>query len=623
MATAIEEDKRAKRTGPAGFTPGVDVSAPLNLTPPGTMRPDAPKPVATQPAPQFVRTNAGPMLQPPPAPAPVVPQAPNLEQQQLANQTAMYVQGAQAAAAQRPAPVAAGMNPAVGASIAAAVDNPQPSLNATIDTSPRLFNPANARPMAQAAQSAPVAPVVTPPVQPAAVAAPAGPVRAGDLGWRTAAVRDGAFQDATAAWNRGEVAQAAGTAVRGVATAIPTSLYEAGEAALSPVIGGARGFVRGLFGGEEAAPAAAQAPAAPPAAAPAPRVAAAPAPVPAAPTAATATKPANNTPVAAPAPLDPAPAAGSNGFTEVAPGILRKGNTFTDQAGTQDAGFLNRGAITPQNQAAADALAANYNTNQQALARLEANNAPAQARGFAPRQFDRAASISALNDLRSPEAIALRNLRIAAEQESEAARTAGRAWKGGAPAAEAYAALMSELTKGTREGQQAEMRNETELTGIGMREAGATTRAAMGEAGATGRAQMTNDLQQSELGLKREAQGFTSRAAARLEKAQADYMAADTPEKKAAAAKVIRELQGKEKAGTWKGIALQGGTDALGNRTEGVLAAVNDETGEMRQFGGASANKSAGPSQKDRPVGTVSVVDGKSAVWDGNKWVPQ
>lgn len=622
MATAIEEDKRAKRTGPAGFAPGVDVAAPLNLTAPGTMRPDAPTPVATQPAPQFTRTNAGPMLQTPAAPAPTAPAAPDPTQQRLANQTAMYVQGAKAAAAARPAPapVAAGMNPAVGASINAAVANPQPSLGVAIDTSPRLFDPNTARPMANAAQAAPVAPVVAPAMPapdpmagqaafvpprmgnkaPTPMVAPsAGPVRVGDEGWRTKAVMDGAAQDAQTAWDRGEVGQAAGSVVRGAATAIPTAIYEAGEAVLSPVVGGARGFVRGLFGGEEAAPAAAPAPAAP-------------ARAPAAPSATAATKPpaaqAAKPTAAAPQSAKPAAPASANGFTEVAPGILRKGNTFTDAAGTTDAGFLNRGAITPQNRAAADGLAERYGAQ-----------AEAQARGFNPqqaRQFDRAGSIRALNDLRSPEAIALRNLRISAEQEGEAARAAGRAWKGGTPAGDAYRALLAELTTGTREGQQAEMRNETELAATGMREAGATLR--------TG---MNNAVSQDELGLKREAQGFTSRAAQRLEQAQQDYLNAKTPEEQAKAAKRIQAIQGKgdgTPTGKDRYITTGGGQEydaearTVVTRPQQVFDTV---TGQP--VGAAARSAAPLPPKSELEVGKEYQTKNGPAIWDGKNFVAQ
>jgi len=614
MATATEEDKRTQRTGPAGFTPGAGVP--------------------TQPAPQFVRTNAGPMLKPPPAAAPVAPPAPSLEQQQLANQTAMYVQSAQAAAASRPAPTPAVVPPTpVNPSAVTPVNPPAtPAVTRSVIPVNTMTQRAYAESEARKSAANPTGSIygmgrsAAQPVQ-----APAQPLDAqaeadAKMFGRAWDATKGGFQRAGAA-----IADVATLPIRGVAGAYDTAVIRPMRAAginagfMSPLVNpesNANGqsmtpFYDQFRARDQVAQASTDA-----------AVPAAGAPV--ATQTATTNRPGviggmgdarraagdyDRTKVATPPP-DPL-----NGYEKTSiDGVYRKGNSFSDAAGTQDKAFQNRGAISPQNMQAADALAANYNTNQQALARMEANNTPAQARGFAPRQFDRAASIRALNDLRSPEAIALRNLRIAAEQEGEAAKAAGRAWKGGSPAGDAYRALLGELTQGTREGQQAEMRNETELAGIGMREAGATTRAAMGEAGATGRAQMTNDLQQSELGLKREAQGFTSRAAARLEKAQADYMAADTPEKKAAAAKVIRELQGKEKPESWKAVALQGGTDAQGNRTQSVLAAVNEATGEMRKFKAPApaAPMPASPAQLES--GKVYETNKGPATWDGENF---
>ena len=81
----------------------VDGAAPLNLTRPGTMSPDAPKPVQTQPAPQFDRTNAGPMLRQPPAPVPV-PAVPNPVQQMVDSPMSAPVRNSINAAVANPQP---------------------------------------------------------------------------------------------------------------------------------------------------------------------------------------------------------------------------------------------------------------------------------------------------------------------------------------------------------------------------------------------------------------------------------------------------------------------------------------------------------------------------------------
>ena len=287
---------------------------------------------------------------------------------------------------------------------------------------------------------------------------------------------------------------------------------------------------------------------------------------------------------AAPMPQGAQPAGPANDFTATkVPGVYRKGNTFTDEAGTRDAAFLNRGAITPQNQNAAEQLAANYNSNQQALARLQANNAAAQpAPAAAPRQFDRAASIRALSDLRSPEAIALRNLRIDAQEEARDSARMGRAGRGNNAAGQAYAALMGELTSGTRQGQTAEMQDATNRYTADAREAGATQRALMGEEGATRRAGMTNDLAADRLEMDKEQASINIQKARQLQKAQEEYINEVDPAKREAKARTLQALMGKgdgTPAGKDRYITMGGGQEydpkgGLINRPQEVFDTV-------------------------------------------------
>ncbi|HQX68403.1 MAG TPA: hypothetical protein PLG70_09080 [Ottowia sp.] len=512
MATTLDERRQKPTPRPAAAMDlgMVDGAAQLNLTRPGAMSPDAPKPVPTQPAPQFDRTNAGPMLRQPPAPVPPAP-AVDLNQQRMANQSAMYVQGAQAAAAARPpSPVQqmvdSPMSAPVRNSINAAVANPQPTLGAAIDTSPRLFDPATARPSATAGLVS-VANAAT--AQPAA-AAPAQP---------------GEYSR-----QMGNVAQFFGDAVKTLvsapgygmskdnptaAPAIPPAPNYGNDGRRTPMAAASPSGPRGTNEAQAKNPAADQ----------------------------------GQVPGAAkPMPQGAQPEVGPpDGYTNTrVDGVYRKGNAFTDEAGTRDTAFQNRGAITPQNQNAAEQLAANYNSNQQALARLQANNAAAQpAPAAAPRQFDRAASIRALSDLRSPEAIALRNLRIDAQEEARDSARMGRAGRGNNAAGQAYAALVGELTTGTRQGQTAEMQDATNRYTADAREAGATQRALMGEEGATRRAGMTNEVQQGELGLKREAQNITRERDQRLRKAEDDFQNETDPAKREAKARTLQALMGK------------------------------------------------------------------------------
>lgn len=89
-----------------------------------------------------------------------------------------------------------------------------------------------------------------------------------------------------------------------------------------------------------------------------------------------------------------------------------------------------------------------------------------------------------------------------------------------------------------------------------MREAGETARSAQREAGANARAQAASQIQQDELGLKREAQGFQTREAERRESLVAKYEAAKTPEERAQIAQHIRDMSGREPAKPDNGLAV-------------------------------------------------------------------
>lgn len=573
---------------------------------------DGAAPIQTQPAPKFVRTIAGPMVQQPPAPAPVAPTV-DPQQQRLANQSAMYVQGAQAAAAARPpSPVQqmvdSPMSAPVRNSINAAVAPPKPATPSRIGVNTmnqRAYAESEARKtaanptgsiygMGAAAAQMTDAPVV--PRQPLDAQA-AADARMFGRAWD--ATKDG-FQRAGAA-----IADVATLPVRAAAGAYDTAVIRPMRAAglpagyMSPLVNPASNAdgqsmtpfydkfrardqmtqAATDYGNEGRRTPAPVAPAVNPAG-------------PRATNEAQAKNPAadqGQVPGAAkPMPQGAQPEVGPpDGYTNTrVDGVYRKGNTFTDEAGTRDTAFQNRGPVSAQNMQAANQLAANYNSNQQALARLQANNAAAQpAPAAAPRQFDRAASIRALSDLRSPEAIALRNLRVDAQEEARDSARMGRAGRGNNAAGQAYAALMGELTTGTRQGQVAEMQDGTNRYTADRREEGATERALMGEEGATRRAGMTNEVQQGELGLKREAQSLTSQAAQRLQKAQDDYLNETDPAKREAKARTLQALMGKgdgTPAGKDRYITMGGGQEydpkgGLINRPQEVFDTVTGQ----------------------------------------------
>lgn len=550
----------------------VDGAAPLNLKRPGTMSPDAPKPIPTQPVPQFDRTNAGPMLRQPPAPAPATP-AVDPGQQRLANQTAMYVQGAQAAAAARPASpvqqmVDAPMSAPVRSSINAAVAPPKPATPSRVGVNTmnqRAYAESEARKTAanptgsiygMGAAAAQMTDAPAAPRQPLDAQA-AADARMFGRAWD--ATKDG-FQRAGAA-----IADVATLPVRAAAGAYDTAVIRPMRAAglpagyMSPLVNPASNAdgqsmtpfydqfrardqmtqAATDYGNEGRRT---------------PMPAAAPGVIgPRSNLEAQAKNPASDQGqvpgAAAPMPQGAQPAGPANDFTATkVPGVYRKGNTFTDEAGTRDTAFLNRGPVSMQNMQAADQLATKYAAVQRpAVQRMTGGDVP-QGRGFQPqqaRQFDRAASIRALTDITSPEYRLLRQLQMEARKEAEANAKIGRAARGNNGAAQAYAALIAELTGGTRQGQTAEMQDATNRYTADRREEGATQRALMGEEGATRRAGMTNDLAADRLEMDREQASINIQKARQLQKAQEEYLNETDPAKREAKARTLQALMGK------------------------------------------------------------------------------
>lgn len=285
-------------------------------------------------------------------------------------------------------------------------------------------------------------------------------------------------------------------------------------------------------------------------------------------------------PVAAPAPAAAQP---DNGFQETSiGGVYRRGNTFTDAAGTQDTAFLNRGAITPQNRAAGEALAGRYG----AMASAEAQRpSVAGLGGMAFGARPRAQTAVALNDLRSPEAIALRNAAV-----------------GGMPRS-SYNALFNELTAGARQAQTAEMQDAGATQRALIQESGALGRTAIQENGQMTRAGMTNEVQRGELAVKQGEFGLRSRVEQRLQGAQDDYIKADTPEKQALALRRLQALTGR---GGEKFTVVRGGQewDERAGAMRNVPDMVIDSQGRPIAVGGA------GQSQRQQGPAPGTVQDG-------------
>ena len=136
-------------------------------------------------------------------------------------------------------------------------------------------------------------------------------------------------------------------------------------------------------------------------------------------------------------------------------------------------------------------------------------------------------------------------------------------------------------------------------------------------------------LQAEELGLKREAQGFQTRAAGRLEKLQNGYLAAKTPEERAIFARQIQELSGKGEGNLRDNFMAVGGGQEWDDQA-GVMRNVPQRLVDLRtsrvvNTDGGKQNKPL-PAPKDvasREIGPTYISpNGKLVKWTGEGWIP-
>lgn len=227
-----------------------------------------------------------------------------------------------------------------------------------------------------------------------------------------------------------------------------------------------------------------------------------------------------------------APAATQPSATEIAPGVFRSGNSYSDSAaGAQS--MQTRGLPSAQNMAAADALA--QRSQAESMGRVMAAQPVERgwsgvigtdpAAGRERKQIMDALSTPLTGDPRRDLTLSQRNGMLSLlDQEARSAQ---------AKASNA-AAL-----------QQTEMQTGTQRDVAAMREAGDTGRAVLRETGENSRAGARNAIEQDRLGLEQKVRGFDIRAGQRQEKLYEKYDAAKTPEEKSAIAQQIRDLSGK------------------------------------------------------------------------------
>lgn len=370
----------------------------------------------------------------------------------------------------------------------------------------------------------------------------------------TMAVIRGTAEDVSGAMSRGSVGEAIGTGVRGATAVVPALLADTARK-FEPLVDGARGFGRGLFGlSAEAAevPATAPVPTKAPAAASVPAAAAAPATV-----------------APKPSPAPQSAAAGPQGNVTV----TRQANGNLAFSGKDVEGPVTYGGAAGFKPSGAGVTVVGAGNG------MDAAGAGAQGGTGVQAPLHSGNSWEARNNLR--------NLEVSASSITN--KGGGRRGPSAAEQAlldaqKADAALRGGFDAGTVARTQADASRygaDQRLAGDRMQAASAADR---------------TQIERAKAGAELTAAGFTTRAAARQEQLQQQYLNAKTPEERAEAEKRLVALSGKGGQSVWKPMALQGSTDAMGNKTEGVLAAVNEQTGEMRRFDGAPQPKAAPPS---------------------------
>lgn len=296
------------------------------------------------------------------------------------------------------------------------------------------------------------------------------------------------------------------------------------------------------------------------------------------------------------APPAPAAATGSGEVTRV--GNSYSGTNVSGDISINGQAPRNGGQVSAQNMAAADALSAR--SQQESMARVSAQPAV----GFQPAGVTAPVVRHSGNDWQTRNE--LRNAQVSA---SSIMNNGGK-WdqhKGVSPE-RAYAAALEGADIAARTAQPgvdvAAMRENAGIQRESMQQTGATERAGMQEQGANARDAGRTALQRDELGMRKEAAGFQTRAAKRLEDLQASYQSAKTPEERADIAQQLRELQGKNAPAEWGVQVTPSIKNADGSTTEGSVYRFNRATGQTERVDGAG--QPALPPGMKRQIGTAN-----------------
>ena len=165
------------------------------------------------------------------------------------------------------------------------------------------------------------------------------------------------------------------------------------------------------------------------------------------------------------------------------------------------------------------------------------------------------------------------------------------------------------------------------LAAAAMRENAALQRTGMEQQGANQRSLAQAALEQQKINQAGVTQGIANRGKTMVQALQEQIATEPDQTKRQSIVQRLREMQGGQTADPY--LVVPGGQhiDPTTQRAYNTPASVfNRQTGQFMQQpgqGGAQAPQTPLSNPSTRPVGTVSTVGGKSATWDGQKWVPR
>lgn len=212
----------------------------------------------------------------------------------------------------------------------------------------------------------------------------------------------------------------------------------------------------------------------------------------------------------------------------------------------------------------------------------------------------------------------LRNAEVSASSITNTRRWGGRGAES-SPDVMAYQSALAtdQVLKQAQPGLAAEAtRGNVSLQREGIQQAGADRRS-LAQAG----------IDQQRVAMDRESQGYANRASAQQEQLRATLTDPNaTPAQRQAAQQALGTLSGRQQQGDWRVQVTPTTKNVDGSTSEGSVIRFNQATGQAErvdvgQGGQATQTPLANPST--RPVGTLSTVGGKTAQWDGQKWVPR